>query len=96
MTSYLGFGIPGGWELWIILAIFLLLFGHRIPGMARAMGSGIVEFKKGLKDPGDSETGDLGDSPPNDKQGSGAGDTADAGDGPAKEKQPQDTGTTNG
>ena len=49
MTSFLGFIIPGGWELWIILAIFLLLFGHRIPGMARAMGSGVVEFKKGLK-----------------------------------------------
>ena len=54
MTSFLGFGIPGGWELWIILAIFLLLFGHRIPGMARAMGSGVVEFKKGLK--GESKT----------------------------------------
>lgn len=59
MTSYLGFGFPGGWEMWIILAIFLLLFGHRIPGMARAMGSGIVEFKKGLKDPdgGDKASG---------------------------------------
>ena len=50
MTSLVGFGLPGGWELWIILAIFLLLFGHRIPGMARSMGSGIVEFKKGLKE----------------------------------------------
>ena len=43
MTSFHGFEIPGGWELWIILAIFLLPFGHRIPGMARAVGSGIVE-----------------------------------------------------
>ncbi len=43
------FGIPGGWELWVILIVVLLLFGHRIPGMARALGSGIVEFKKGLR-----------------------------------------------
>ncbi len=49
MTPTLGFILPGGMELWIILAIFLLLFGHRIPGMARSMGSGIVEFKKGLR-----------------------------------------------
>ncbi len=46
MTSFHGFEIPGGWELWIILAIFLLLFGHRFSGMARAVGSGMVEFKK--------------------------------------------------
>ena len=43
------FGIPMGWEFWIILVVALLLFGHRIPGMARALGSGIVEFKKGLR-----------------------------------------------
>lgn len=43
------FGMPSGWEFWIILVIALLLFGHRIPGMARSLGSGIVEFKKGLR-----------------------------------------------
>jgi sec-independent protein translocase protein TatA len=46
-------GLPGGWEWLIILVIVLLLFGNRIPGMARALGSGITEFKKGLK--GDEE-----------------------------------------
>ncbi len=75
MTSYLGFGFPSGWEIWIILAIFLLLFGHRIPGMARAMGSGIVEFKKGLKDPGDDDKGDSGDSPGKQKQPQDSGTT---------------------
>ena len=49
MTAYLGLGF-GGWEIWIILAVVLLLFAHRIPTMARSMGSGIVEFKKGLKE----------------------------------------------
>ncbi len=48
MTAYLALGF-GPWEMWVILLIALLLFGHRIPGMARSLGSGIVEFKKGLK-----------------------------------------------
>ena len=39
----------GHWEIIAVLAIVLLLFGHRIPGMARALGSGITEFKRGLK-----------------------------------------------
>jgi len=86
MTSYLGFGIPGGWEMWIILAIFLLLFGHRIPGMARAMGSGIVEFKKGLKDAGDDKD-DKDDPSPSGSVGSGS---------PPPEKQTQDSGPAQG
>jgi len=45
----LGFGAIGPWQLGIILAVILLIFGHRIPGLARALGTGIVEFKKGLK-----------------------------------------------
>ena len=40
------FGI-GTWEILIVLGIFLLLFGKRIPGIARSLGSSIVEFKKG-------------------------------------------------
>ena len=46
----IGFGIPHCMELLIILAVVLLLFGHRLPGMARSLGSGITEFKRGLKD----------------------------------------------
>lgn len=48
MTPLLGFGFSGP-ELWVVLVVALLLFGHRIPGMARSLGAGIVEFKKGLK-----------------------------------------------
>ena len=89
MTSYLGFGFPGGPELWIILAIFLLLFGHRIPGMARSMGSGIVEFKKGLKgSPDDDDKSD----PPKDSS-SGPKVTVE---GASEKKQPQDSGATDG
>ena len=38
------------WELLVILVVVLLLFGHRLPGMARSLGSGITEFRRGLKD----------------------------------------------
>lgn len=38
-----------GWELLIILAVGLLLFGAKLPMVGRNLGKGIVEFKKGLK-----------------------------------------------
>lgn len=44
-------GLPGGYEVWIILVIILLLFGRRIPQVARSLGQGISQFKKGLSDP---------------------------------------------
>jgi sec-independent protein translocase protein TatA len=53
----LALGIPGGWEWIIILLVVLIFFGNRIPGMARSLGSGITEFKSGLKE-GQSEPGD--------------------------------------
>ena len=54
----IAFGIPGGYEWLIILAVVLVLFGHRIPGMARSLGSGITEFKRGLKDGAEGKSGD--------------------------------------
>jgi len=50
VSSMIAFGIPNGWEWIIILVVILLLFGHRLPGMARSLGSGITEFKRGLKE----------------------------------------------
>jgi len=45
------FGNLGPWEIAIILAVILLLFGaSKIPELMRSMGSGIGEFKKGLKE----------------------------------------------
>lgn len=43
-------GMPGTWEWLIILFVALLIFGNRIPGLARSLGSGITEFKAGLKE----------------------------------------------
>jgi TatA/E family protein of Tat protein translocase len=37
------------WELLVILAIGLLIFGRRLPEVGRSLGKGIIEFKKGLK-----------------------------------------------
>jgi sec-independent protein translocase protein TatA len=49
------FGLPGGVEYLIIAGIALLFFGNRIPGVARSLGQGIVEFRKGLKGGGDEQ-----------------------------------------
>lgn len=57
-------GIPGGYELWIILLVLLLLFGSRIPKVARSLGQGISQFKKGLNDASEGlSAGDEEDAP---------------------------------
>jgi len=50
MPSNLLIGLPGGTEWLVILIIVLLLFGNRIPGLARSLGSGVNEFKAGLRE----------------------------------------------
>ena len=48
-TSMLAMFGLGHWELIIVLVFALLLFGKRLPEVARNLGKGIVEFKKGIK-----------------------------------------------
>jgi len=46
----LGIWTPGFWEILLILAIGLVLFGRRLPEVGRSLGKSIVEFKRGLHD----------------------------------------------
>lgn len=41
--------LPGGSEWFVILLVALLLFGRRLPEVARAMGQSITEFKRGMQ-----------------------------------------------
>jgi sec-independent protein translocase protein TatA len=41
----------GGGELLVIGLIALLLFGMRLPKLARSLGQSVNEFKQGMKDP---------------------------------------------
>jgi sec-independent protein translocase protein TatA len=53
-TQYIMAWMPGTLEWIIILVVALLVFGRRLPEVARGLGKSITEFKKGL-----SETSDI-------------------------------------
>ena len=44
------FGGTGYWEIIVILAIALLIFGHKLPSVARDVGRSLSSFKRGLRD----------------------------------------------
>ena len=44
-------GFFGGWEIVLIFAVVLLLFGSKkLPELAKGLGQGIKEFKKATRD----------------------------------------------
>jgi sec-independent protein translocase protein TatA len=44
-------GIFGGWEIVLILAVVLILFGaKKLPELAKGLGTGIKEFKKATRE----------------------------------------------
>tara|TARA_R110000868_G_scaffold372367_3_gene636194 strand:+ start:62 stop:268 length:207 start_codon:yes stop_codon:yes gene_type:complete len=51
LDSILAIGMPGGWELVIIVLVIILLFGaKKIPELAKGLGKGIREFKDATKE----------------------------------------------
>jgi sec-independent protein translocase protein TatA len=44
-------GMLGGWEIVLILAVVLILFGaKKLPELAKGLGTGIKEFKKATRE----------------------------------------------
>jgi sec-independent protein translocase protein TatA len=49
---------PGFWEIVILLVVVLLIFGNRLPSIARSLGRSLVEFKKGTQELDDQSDND--------------------------------------
>jgi sec-independent protein translocase protein TatA len=53
----------GHWELLLILAIVVLLFGaKKLPGLATGLGQSLRAFKKSVSEPGELEEGKTDDT----------------------------------
>ena len=56
-----------GWmEVTIVILVVLLVFGNKLPGMARNLGRSFIEFKKGVK--GEPAQGEETLPPANEKE----------------------------
>jgi sec-independent protein translocase protein TatA len=58
-------GMLGGWEIILILAVVLILFGaKKLPELAKGLGSGIKEFKKATREVTDELSSSMDDTSP--------------------------------
>lgn len=59
-------GLPGGWELVLVVILIMVLFGYkRLPDATRSLGRSMRIFKaetKGLRDDSDTDLGARGDT----------------------------------
>ena len=46
----LGFGMIGPWEVIVIGLVALLIFGKRLPEVAKSAGRAVSSFKEGLRE----------------------------------------------
>jgi sec-independent protein translocase protein TatA len=53
--------MPGHMEWLIVLVIVLLIFGRRLPEVARSVGKSLTEFKKGVNEAKESTDEVVGD-----------------------------------
>jgi sec-independent protein translocase protein TatA len=57
-------GMLGGWEIMLILAGVLILFGaKKLPELAKGLGTGIKEFKKATREITDEVSVAMNDTP---------------------------------
>jgi len=57
-------GMIGGWEMVVILAVVLMLFGaKKLPELAKGLGQGIKEFKKATREVTDEVTHAMDETP---------------------------------
>ncbi len=55
----------GGWEIVLILAVVLILFGaKKLPELAKGLGTGIKEFKKATREVTDEIHSAMDETPP--------------------------------
>lgn len=63
----LAWGAPGMGELLIVLFVVLLLFGaKKLPGLSRALGKSLSEFKRGKEEGAKESVDELEDGQNND------------------------------